>query len=147
MQPRRAKVEEVHPAAPEPAAAPGPGPLARALLADLEGAGDRPPGAAELAERLGTERGEVERALGELVGAGAAVRLKADVIYPAAAYERLRDRVLALADEGGSTSIAEIRDALGLSRKYAQALLEHLDGERLLRRDGDRHYPRRTPQT
>ncbi|MGD9735283.1 MAG: SelB C-terminal domain-containing protein [Solirubrobacterales bacterium] len=121
-----------------------PSELARRALTELEAGGGRPPGVAELAARLGAERREVERALGELVAGGAAVRLKPDVLYPAPAYEALRERVLALAGERGSTSIAEVRDALGLSRKYAQALLEHLDGERALRRDGDRHYPRRS---
>ncbi|HVX34568.1 MAG TPA: SelB C-terminal domain-containing protein, partial [Solirubrobacterales bacterium] len=64
------------------------------------------------------------------------------VVYPTAEAERLTGAVAELVARAGSTSIGEVRDALGLSRKYAQALLEHLDGERVLRRDGDRHYPR-----
>lgn len=124
-----------------------PSPLARRLLAELEAGGDRPPGAGELAERLAVGRREVDRSLAELVAVGAAVRLKADLLYPTPTYERLRKLVVALAIECGSTSIAEIRDALGLSRKYAQALLEALDAERVLRRDGDRHYPRRGPSS
>ncbi|HEY1853646.1 MAG TPA: selenocysteine-specific translation elongation factor [Solirubrobacterales bacterium] len=121
-----------------------PSALAGRVLAELETGAERPPGVSDLAQRLEAGRREVERALGELVATGEAVRLGADVVYPAPAYERLRDRVLALAAERGSTSIAEVRNELGISRKYAQALLEHLDGERLLRRDGDRHYPRRS---
>jgi selenocysteine-specific elongation factor len=119
-----------------------PAPLARRLLAELEADGERPRTPAKLAEDLDEPRREVERAVGELVDAGAAVRFKADVVYPTAEGERLADAVTALARRDGSTSIGEVRDALGLSRKYAQALLEHLDGERVLRRDGDRHYPR-----
>jgi selenocysteine-specific elongation factor len=120
-----------------------PGPLARRVLAALAADGERPRTPARLAEDLGVERREVERAIGELVEADAAVRFKADVVYPAAEAARLAAEVTALVVRVGSTSIAEVRDALGLSRKYAQALLEHLDGERVLRRDGDRHYPRR----
>ncbi len=33
--------------------------------------------------------------------------------------------------------------SLGTSRKYAQALLEHLDGERVFVRRGDEHVLRR----
>jgi selenocysteine-specific elongation factor len=131
------------PAAAEPAVTAEPGALARRLLAELDADGERPRTPARLAEDLDEPRREVEGAVGELVDAGVAARFKADVVYPAAEAERLADAVVALVAREGSTSIAEVRDALGLSRKYAQALLEHLDGERILRRDGDRHYPRR----
>jgi selenocysteine-specific elongation factor len=127
-----------------PAAPAEPGALARRLLVELEADGERPRTPARLAEELGEPRREVERAVGELVDAGAAVRFKADVVYPTAEAERLAAAVRDLVARAGSTSIGEVRDALGLSRKYAQALLEHLDGERVLRRDGDRHYPRGT---
>lgn len=121
---------------------PKPGALARRLMAELEAGAGRPPGLGALAERLEAERREVERALGELEAAGMAVRLKADLFYPARVYADLRGRITSLARERGSTSIGEVRDELGLSRRYAQALLEALDAERLLRRDGDRHVPR-----
>jgi selenocysteine-specific elongation factor len=126
----------------ERAATPEPGSLARRVLGELEADGERPRTPAKLSEDLREPRREVERAVGELVDAGAAVRFKTDVVYPTAEAERLAEAVLGLVGRVGSTSIGEVRDALGLSRKYAQALLEHLDGERVLRRDGDRHYPR-----
>ncbi len=134
--------------APTPTATPTreptrPGPLARRLLGELRGDGARPRAPAVLAGVTAVEPREVERALAELVAAGEAVRLRRDVVYPAAEYRRLREKVLAVAVRAGSTSIAEIRDSLGLSRKYAQALLEHLASKRVLERSGDRHYPRR----
>ncbi|HET8565657.1 MAG TPA: selenocysteine-specific translation elongation factor [Solirubrobacterales bacterium] len=119
-----------------------PGPLAQRVLAELERDGRRPRGAAQLAESLGTGRREVERAFSELAAVGAAIQAKADVVYAAPAYEELAAQILALAEREGSATIAGVRDQLGLSRKYAQALLEQLDGERRLRRDGDRHLPR-----
>jgi selenocysteine-specific elongation factor len=36
-----------------------------------------------------------------------------------------------------------VRDELGTSRRYAQALLEHLDTERITIRRGDAHVLRR----
>ena len=123
-------------------APPEPSELARQVLVELEADGERPRTPAKLAEEMEVGRREVERAIGELVDAGEAVRFKADIVYPTATAARLSDAATELAVAGGSTSIAEVRDALGLSRKYAQALLEHLDGERVLRRDGDRHVPR-----
>jgi selenocysteine-specific elongation factor len=45
---------------------------------------------------------------------------------------------------GGSVTIGQLRDELGTSRKFAQALLEHLDAERVTIRRGDEHVLRRT---
>ncbi|HET9184656.1 MAG TPA: selenocysteine-specific translation elongation factor [Solirubrobacterales bacterium] len=132
--------EQETPAPPPPQVEPGP--LARRVLAELERDGARPRGAARLAAHLGTDRREIEKAFGELAAAGAAVRAKADVVYAASAYDELARLVLALAERDGSATIASVRDALGISRKYAQALLEQLDAEKRLRRDGDRHLPR-----
>jgi selenocysteine-specific elongation factor len=39
-------------------------------------------------------------------------------------------------------TIAGLRDALGTSRKHAQAILEHLDARRVTRRVGDEHVLR-----
>jgi len=125
-------------APPQPAA---PSAIARGLLIALEADGTRPRSLVALAESLDTGKRELERALRELLAAGEVVRVARDVVYPTLAYERLRASVIALARRHGSTSIAGVRTELGLSRKYAQALLEHLDGERVLRREGDRHYP------
>jgi selenocysteine-specific elongation factor len=118
-----------------------PGPLARQVLAALEADGTRPRGATALAEALATRRSEVEAARAELITTGDLVRVRTDVHYPAAIYRRLVEQIEQLVARDGSTSIAAVRDELGLSRKYAQALLEHFDAERILRREGDRHYP------
>jgi selenocysteine-specific elongation factor len=40
--------------------------------------------------------------------------------------------------QGDSISLAEYRDVLGTTRKYAQALLEYFDRQRVTRRIGDR---------
>jgi selenocysteine-specific elongation factor len=46
--------------------------------------------------------------------------------------------------DNGSVTLAEVRDMFGTSRKYAQALLEHMDAERITRRIGDARVLRRT---
>ena len=48
-------------------------------------------------------------------------------------------RVAAFCEAHGSITIAPLRDELGTSRKYAQALLEHFDAPRVTRRRGDEH--------
>jgi selenocysteine-specific elongation factor len=41
-------------------------------------------------------------------------------------------------------TLAQVRDALGSSRKFATALLAHLDSTRVTVRRGDEHVVRRT---
>jgi len=43
----------------------------------------------------------------------------------------------------GSVTLARVRDELGSSRRYVQALLEHFDAERLTLRRGDERVLRR----
>ncbi|MEY8440913.1 SelB domain-containing protein, partial [Anaerotruncus colihominis] len=51
-------------------------------------------------------------------------------------------RAIARAAGSAGITLAGLRDALGTSRKYAQALLEHFDAVGLTIRDGDAHIPR-----
>ena len=46
-------------------------------------------------------------------------------------------------ERDGQITLAGLRDELQTSRKYAQALLEHFDGERLTLRRGDARVLRR----
>jgi len=118
-----------------------PSPLARRLLAELEDDGSRPRAPMRLAEDLEETPRDIERSLAGLVATGEAVRAQRDVIYPVTEYRRLRAALLDQANRRGSITLAEARDLLGISRKYAQALIDHLNAERKLRRDGDRHFP------
>jgi selenocysteine-specific elongation factor len=70
--------------------------------------------------------------------------VKPDIVYPVARLRRLEERLVALAGEsGGELTLPGVRDELATSRKYAQALLEHLDAAGLTVRHGDRHVLRR----
>ena len=107
-----------------------------------DGASPRAP--STLAETLGWEPSEADAALEALTASGHAVRVKPGVYYEAQVLSGLRDRLLALAAErGGAITLPEARDELGTSRKYAQALLEHLDAAHLTVRQADRHVLRR----
>jgi selenocysteine-specific elongation factor len=49
----------------------------------------------------------------------------------------VRARVESVIEADGSITLARLRDELGTSRKYAQALIEHLDAVRVTRRRED----------
>ncbi|MDW8059617.1 MAG: selenocysteine-specific translation elongation factor [Thermomicrobium sp.] len=77
---------------------------------------------------------ELVQALTDL---GRVVRITDEVVFAPDAWQEIRERVLTLIDANGSVTLAQVRDALGTSRKYAQALLEYLDQQRVTRRVGD----------
>jgi selenocysteine-specific elongation factor len=82
--------------------------------------------------------------LAALRAAGRVVRVSRTLHYHRDVLDQARRRVLALAEQsGGAVTLAKLRDEFGTSRKFAQALLEHLDSEKVTIRRGDAHYVRR----
>jgi selenocysteine-specific elongation factor len=127
-----------------PEATPQPDHRAMQALEVIRADGASPGAPAAVAERLGWQRPEADQALEALARSGHAIRVKPGVYYEADTLERLRSRLLALAAEReGAITLAAARDELGTSRKYAQALLEHLDAAHLTVRQGDHHVLRR----
>jgi selenocysteine-specific elongation factor len=78
--------------------------------------------------------GEDAAALAALRAAGRAVRVSGTLYAHAEVAAATQEHIVALLEREGSASLAEVRDALGTSRKPAQAFLEHLDAERVTRR-------------
>jgi selenocysteine-specific elongation factor len=115
--------------------------LAELLRAD--GAAPRADG--DLAAAAGLAPAEAAARLGALERAGRAVRVARNLHYEPAALADLSARIVAACERDGAVTIAGLRDELGTSRRYAQALLEHLDAERVTIRRGDEHVLRRRP--
>lgn len=72
-----------------------------------------------------------------LVDEGLVVRVSDTIVFDAAAYRRMVDAVVARIEQNGPIAVSDVRDMFGTSRKYALAFLEHLDKERVTRRNGD----------
>ncbi len=76
--------------------------------------------------------------LATLRAAGRAVRVSRTLHFHPDSIAEAQDRVIALAERsGGSITLAGVRDELGTSRRFAQALLEHLDAQRVTIRLGE----------
>jgi selenocysteine-specific elongation factor len=69
-----------------------------------------------------------------LVQQNKVVKVSEDVVYSTAAYNEMVNKVISYLKIKNKASLAEIRDLLNTSRKYAMALLEHLDGRKITRR-------------
>jgi selenocysteine-specific elongation factor len=117
-------------------------PLARELAAAVRADGLTPRAPDALAAAAGAERPAAVRALDGLAAAGVLVRLRPGVYIDPQALDRARHAVVAACERDGAVTIAGVRDALGTSRKLAQAILEHLDARRITRRRGDEHVLR-----
>lgn len=78
-----------------------------------------------------------EEVLSVLIGQGELVRVSADVLFLPETYEEIVSRIRAHIAREGSITLAQARDMLNTSRKYAQAILEHLDEIGVTRRVGD----------
>ncbi|MFL5835155.1 MAG: selenocysteine-specific translation elongation factor [Solirubrobacteraceae bacterium] len=85
-----------------------------------------------------------EHALAALREAGRAVRVGRQLHYHPERLAEIERRVRARIERDGSITLAQLRDELGTSRKFAQALLEHFDATRVtLRRPDDTRVLRR----
>ena len=113
------------------------------LAAMLRADGERPRADGDLAAAAGLEPGEAARQLGALTRAGLAARVGANLHFDPVALEALLARIVTICEREGEVTIAGVRDELGTTRRYAQALLEHLDSRRVTRRKGDTHVLRR----
>lgn len=105
------------------------GAAALALAERLRAAGHEPPSVGEL--------GEAASELPALRQAGLAIRIGRDLYAHPDALGAVRERVEAIVQAEGVITLARLRDELGTSRKYAQALIEHFDQARVTRRVAD----------
>ncbi|MGB7338262.1 MAG: selenocysteine-specific translation elongation factor [Phototrophicaceae bacterium] len=78
-----------------------------------------------------------EDVLRALIALDYIVQVSVDVIFSASVYEQMVEQILAMFDEQQAVDAKSVRDVLGTSRKYAIALLEHLDQLGLTKRVGD----------
>jgi len=72
-----------------------------------------------------------------LVELGELVPVSNDVIFRKQDYDSMATKIKAIIKENGRITLAEVRDTFKTSRKYAQALLEHLDSLGETMREGD----------
>ena len=72
-----------------------------------------------------------------LIEEGKVVKVSDTVVFTSNAYKDMVDSVVKHLESEGKITIAQVRDLFKTSRKYALALMEHLDQRRITRRTGD----------
>ncbi len=117
----------------------------------VAGAAEQPPQSAlaetptvgAAAEAAGIAAADAQKLVDALVRRGRLVRVGEDLYYPPDRLEALMARLAAAMEAAGQLTLAEARDLLGTSRRFAQALLEHMDSEGMTLRVGDARRLRR----
>jgi selenocysteine-specific elongation factor len=104
-----------------------------ALLELLGSQGAAPPDRADLEARFGLST-ELTQAL---LDRGELIEVSSDLLYSKAIYDGMVEQVVATIQERGSITIAGVRDLFDTSRRYALALMGHLDERKITRRVGD----------
>ncbi len=102
-------------------------------------AGFEPPLEDDVVKDLRLPLSQFRKIMGALAQQGILVRLDPKVTFHQEAFEKARNSVLQFLKLRRSITIAEAKDVLKVSRKYACAVLEYLDKIQVTRRSGDAH--------
>ncbi|PYM22899.1 MAG: selenocysteine-specific translation elongation factor [Candidatus Rokuibacteriota bacterium] len=101
-----------------------------------------PPSAEEALGRAGLAGDEEHELFQLLVESRKLVRVKESLFFHAAALEAIQDKLVALLRERKEIGPGDVKDLLGISRKYAIPLLEYFDARRVTTRVGERRVLR-----
>lgn len=103
-------------------------------------AGFQPPEPASFAAKAGGHAAALGDIFEVAVAEGLLVRITPEIYLHAESELLMRQRLHERAADGKGLTVADIRDVLGTSRKYAVPLCEYLDRIHATRREGDVRY-------
>ena len=83
------------------------------------------------------EQGDCRQVVESLVSGGGLVMLTPQLCLHSQVYAQVCDKTRDFMAEHQELTLAEFRDLLGTSRKYALAVLEYYDKNKILKKDGD----------
>jgi len=98
-----------------------------------------PPLEEDVVRQLRLPLNDFRKVLGALLKEGRLVRLNPRIIYHRVAFDRAESLIVDFLRARRQITIADAKDVLRVSRKFACAVLEHLDKVQVTRRQGDAH--------
>ncbi len=107
------------------------------ILAAIEQDGFLPPLRKEIADRLRIPEKELADLLKLMTAEGQLVRINDSLHVTEPLYQKMLERLRAFYAKKPEMTVAEFRDVLGTSRKFALPFLEYLDSHRITLRIGD----------
>ncbi|MCC5911555.1 MAG: selenocysteine-specific translation elongation factor [Clostridiaceae bacterium] len=99
--------------------------------------GFAPPKTEDVLKDIPYNEKEVQAVLEAILGK-TLIKINPDIILYKDAYLEIKDRLLDFLKENGTITLGEFRDLLNTSRKYAVAILEYFDNNRVTKRTEDK---------
>ena len=107
-------------------------------------AGAAPPSPEEVLSKAGLTGSEENELFQLLLEERRLIRIKESLFFHAEVLKAIEEKLVAYLKEKKEIGPAEMKDLLGISRKYAIPLMEYFDGQRVTTRVGDRRVLRGT---
>src|SRR5262249_21805313 len=107
------------------------------VVAAYQAGGFQPPEPGSFAPQAGGNAANLRDLFDVCVAEGYLVKVTEDIYLYAEVEADMRRRVVERLQGGAGLTVAEIRDILGTTRKYAVPLCEYLDRVGVTRREGD----------
>ncbi len=112
--------------------------IRRGILQLIGDGGLNPPSLDDLLARLAKPSDQVRDVFYYLLDAGELARITDGIVLTSQGLEEMIARLRQRFASGDAFSVADFKDLLGVSRKYAIPYLEYLDRQRITQRQGDR---------
>ncbi|AKN32256.1 translation elongation factor [Clostridium carboxidivorans P7] len=96
-----------------------------------------PPKYSELEEKQ-EDKKSFKMIFDSLLDEGIIVKVSEDCLFLKEDYDKVKEIIVNFINTNGSLTLAQLRDELNTSRKYAMALIEHFDGIKLTKRVDDK---------
>lgn len=111
----------------------------KAKLLDIYEKAGIEPGTVEEISALfpANERADLKQVMDSVLSSGELIMLSPQLCYSPAAYQKALEAAKAHFAENETITLAQLRDALGTSRKFALAILEYFDKNYYTRKEGD----------
>ena len=119
--------------------------IVKGLEADFLKAGAAPPSPEEALARLGVRGTEKHELFQLLVSDRRLLRVKESLYFHAEALRTIQDKIVAHLREKKDIGPGDVKDLLGISRKYAIPLMEYFDAQWVTVRQGERRVLRGSP--
>ena len=107
----------------------------------FKNAGLNSPTVKEIGNTFGLKKNEEDELLDYLLYQGVLVKVSEEIYLHRDVYKQCLQALKAHFDKNQTITLAQYRDILQTSRRYAQVLLEHADGMKYTRRVGDERVP------
>jgi selenocysteine-specific elongation factor len=107
------------------------------LIEQITSAGFSPPFVKELAERHGLDARKVRDYINILLEEGAIEQVNPEFFLARGKLKEAEEKIRSFITERGRLEVKDLKEMLGISRKYSIPLLEYFDRIKVTRREGD----------